>query len=336
MVACEMLQGVGFSVDVAENGQISVDRVHAMQLQGEPYDLVLMDMQMPVMDGITAARLIRQTYPPQVLPIVAMTANAMQADKERCLAAGMNGFISKPIPPEDLWRALQTWIKVREGLGQAATALLASPAHESQTQQHMDQLAALRAVGALDVQLGLSLSNQNAALYLSILGKFVKSQEHTVERIQEALLNSDAATAERLAHTLKGLAASVGAESLRARSSDLEHALHSHANAKQIEDLIRPAQTELNVLVTALRIALGMAAQPAPAKVTLSPAQHAELHLVIRNLRQLLEQDDSEAQTLWETHAAGLHAMLERADLLEDAIGCFDFEEALRLLNLQA
>jgi signal transduction histidine kinase/CheY-like chemotaxis protein len=336
MVACEMLQGVGFSVDVAENGQIAVNRVHAMQLQGEPYDLVLMDMQMPVMDGITAARQIRQTYPPQVLPIVAMTANAMQADRERCLAAGMNGFISKPIPPEDLWRALSTWIKVREGLGQAAPVLPASPAHETQTQKQMEQLAALRAIGTLDVQRGLSLSNQNPALYLSILGKFVKSQEHAVERIQDALLNSDGATAERLVHTLKGLAASVGAESLRTRASDLEHALHAHANAQHIENLIRPAQTQLNAVVTALRDVLGVAAQPARDNVTLSPAQHAELQQVIQNLRQLLEQDDSEALTLWETHAAGLHAMLQEANLLEDAIGCFDFEEALRLLNQQA
>ena len=94
MVACEMLRGVGFVVDVAENGQVGVNQVHARHTEDQPYDIVLMDMQMPVMDGVSATRLIRETHPASALPIVAMTANAMQVDKERCLSAGMNGFVS--------------------------------------------------------------------------------------------------------------------------------------------------------------------------------------------------------------------------------------------------
>jgi CheY-like chemotaxis protein len=336
MVACEMLRGVGLTVDVAENGQVGVNQVHAMQLQGEPYDLVLMDMQMPVMDGITAARLIRQTYPAQALPIVAMTANAMQADKERCLAAGMNDFVSKPIHPEELWRALHTWLKVREGLGRHATEAVAPPPIPALTQQQSERLQALRAAGALDVERGLSLSNQSATLYLSMLEKFVKSQEHAVELIQEALRRADGATAERLAHTLKGLAASMGAESLRVRAAALEQALHDRVDAEQLVLLIEPAQTQLDALVATLRATPGIIGQPPQGAIELSPAQREALQHVIQQLQQLLEQDDSEAQTLWEAHAAGLHVVLGQADLLEQAIGGYDFEEALKLLTQQA
>ena len=335
MVACDMLRGVGFTVDVAENGQIGVNQVHAMQLQSEPYDLVLMDMQMPVMDGITAARLIRQSYPAQVLPIVAMTANAMQADKERCLSAGMNGFVSKPIHPEDLWRALHTWIKGREGLGQTRAVADAAAADSSPAPQQTEQLQRLQATGLLDVQRGLSLSNRNATLYLSMLGKFVKSQEHALEHLQDALRKGERSTAERLAHTLKGLAASMGAEALREGAAQLEHALHADADAQQLGLLMQPVQAQLTALLSALRATPGILEQPTQAGLALSPAQQAELQPVIRTLRQLLEQDDSEAQALWQAHAAGLHAVLQQAQLLEDAIGQFDFEEALRLLAPQ-
>ena len=120
LVACELLKGVGFKVDVADNGQIGVHQVHAHHAEAQPYDIVLMDMQMPVMDGVTATRLIREAFNAESLPIVAMNANAMKADKERCLAAGMNGFVSKPIDPEELWRALLAWIKPHAGSGLGA------------------------------------------------------------------------------------------------------------------------------------------------------------------------------------------------------------------------
>ena len=119
-VACEMLRSAGFAVDLAENGAVAIQRVQAQLLGDTPYDIVLMDMQMPVMDGVTAALCLREFVDFQQLPIVAMTANAMKADRERCLAAGMNGFVTKPINPEELWRAMITWIRLREGLGTPA------------------------------------------------------------------------------------------------------------------------------------------------------------------------------------------------------------------------
>ncbi len=334
LVACELLRGVGFEVDVAENGQVGVNQVHARHAEDQPYDIVLMDMQMPVMDGVTASRLIRETYPAQSLPVVAMTANAMLADKERCLAAGMNGFVSKPINPEELWRALLSWIKPREGLGQAAPpdAPAALPVAAADTQTQV--LDALRQVPGLDVKQGLSQANQNAALYIAMLGKFIKSQEHAVEQIQQALREADAASAERLAHTLKGLAASMGAQPLRALAAELEQALHEGAGPQVLERLIPPAQAQLEALMAALRATPGLIVEPVAAvPAELTAAQREEVQAVIASLQHMLEQDDSEAQGLWEQHAPALHVTLAQAGELEQAISGFDFEEALRLLQ---
>jgi CheY-like chemotaxis protein len=113
-VALALLREAGMFVDLAENGQIALDRLAVGH-----YDLVLMDMQMPVMDGVTATLAIRRQPLLKGLPVVAMTANAMQADRDRCLAAGMNDHIAKPIEPEDLWKALLKWIMPRKTGGVA-------------------------------------------------------------------------------------------------------------------------------------------------------------------------------------------------------------------------
>ena len=334
LVACELLRSVGLVVDVAENGQVAVHQVHARQAEGMGYDLVLMDMQMPVMDGVTASRLIRETYSAEMLPVVAMTANAMQSDKERCLAAGMNGFVSKPINPQELWRALLSGIRLRPGLGAplepAASALPTAPTQQAQL------LEALRGVAELDLGQGLGFANHNASLYLTLLAKFVKSQEQSAQAIEQALRDGDAATAERLAHTLKGLAASLGAWPLSQSALELEKALHNAVDAKELERLLCAAQQRLQVLVSGLRATEGLLPEPTQqAALELSQEKRAHMQAVIQTLQAMLEQDDFEAQALWQEHAQSLRALVPQATELEEAINGFDFEEALRLLGAQ-
>ena len=107
-VGAELLAGAGLVVDVADNGQIALD-----MLARGPYDIVLMDMQMPVMDGLTATRQLRQNPAWAQLPVLAMTANAMSRDRDLCLAAGMNGHLAKPIDPDELFASLLQWIGPR-------------------------------------------------------------------------------------------------------------------------------------------------------------------------------------------------------------------------------
>jgi len=117
-VAGEILTDAGFIVEIADNGRIAVDKVHLNA--DTPYDIVLMDMQMPVMDGVTATVEIRKNARFEAMPIVAMTANAMQQDKEKCLTAGMVDFITKPIQPDELWASLLRWIKPRHVIEKTA------------------------------------------------------------------------------------------------------------------------------------------------------------------------------------------------------------------------
>jgi signal transduction histidine kinase/DNA-binding NarL/FixJ family response regulator len=172
LVATELLRVQNFAVEVADNGQMAVDRVLARNAQGLPFDLVLMDMQMPVMDGVTAAQRIRQSLDARTLPIVAMTANAMAADRQRCLQAGMNGFVTKPIDPDALWRALLQWVARRPGLGAAAQA--AVPAATPPGPGHADpdqapDLQALYSVPGLDATAGLQRMAGSSRLYLGLL-----------------------------------------------------------------------------------------------------------------------------------------------------------------------
>ena len=124
-VAGEILRDAGFVVDIADNGQIAVNMVNATA--DNLYDIVLMDMQMPVMDGVTATTEIRKDSKFNELPIVAMTANAMQQDKDKCLAAGMVDFITKPIQPDELWTALRRWIKPKHPVQPTEAAATAVP-----------------------------------------------------------------------------------------------------------------------------------------------------------------------------------------------------------------
>jgi two-component system sensor histidine kinase/response regulator len=258
----------------------------------------------------------------------------MQADKERCLAAGMNGFVSKPINPEDLWSALQTWIRPRAGMGLGGTV----PVHDVGVTNPSLQgpvLAALRQIHGLDVTQGLSLSNQNAALYVAMLGKFAKSQEHTLQDIRQALADANGSAAERLAHTLKGLSASIGAEPLHQSMVGIEQSLHDGDEPAHFANLMQSASSQLQRLVADLRAVAGVVTDGAPlVGAVATPQQQGEAQRVVHLLHQLLEQDDAEAQALWDSHARALHSLLPHAQELERAIQGFDFEEALRLLSL--
>ncbi|WP_168224802.1 response regulator [Rhodoferax aquaticus] len=212
-VAFELLTDAGFLVDIADGGQKAVNSVEARALERLPYDLVLMDMQMPVMDGVTASRLIRLNHSAQELPIIAMTANARLTDRERCMAAGMNDFLTKPIAPAQLWQAILRWVSPREGL-------LRRPASEAifttKMPLHID---------GLDWQAGLSLMGENWDLYVKTLWSFFETQGNATMVIERTIEERDFATAERLAHTLKGQAAYLGANELRRTASALEELL---------------------------------------------------------------------------------------------------------------
>ena len=256
-IAAEMLRDAGFEVEVAENGQVGVNQVHASHADGRPYDLVLMDMQMPTMDGVSATRLIRETHAADVLPIIAMTANAMTADRDRCLAAGMNGFISKPVSADALCRALLAAIRPRQAAAPPAsvTEAPAAPA----TAAEPSPLDPLRAVAGLEVDATLASTGVSGRFYAGLLRKFVVQQAGALDKIQESLQAGDRATAARLAHTLKGVAAGLGARALALAAGELERGLKQEGTPASVDDAMAHARGLLVALVAALEAALAPA-----------------------------------------------------------------------------
>ena len=276
-VALELLHDLGLAVDLSTDGAAAL-----AQVQREAYDVVLMDMQMPVMDGLTATREIRRLPALADLPIIAMTANAMSEDRQRCLDAGMNDHIAKPIDPRLLAETLQRWIghaasaapeAVGEPFGGRAPASADAGAGASSAVP-----SGLMGIDGLDAAQGLRLSLGREPLYRSLLGSFVQGQAGVPVRVAAALSANDWVTAERLVHTLKGVAAQVGANAVRAIADRLERALHVHAPAA---DLL-PLQAQLDATLGPLLRALQERLAPQPPAPVAAAAQDVAAWQMLR------------------------------------------------------
>jgi len=238
-VAMELLKEGGLQVDLAEDGQQAVRMVRQ-----KAYDAVLMDMQMPVMDGLTATVEIRKDPRYESLPILAMTANAMESDREKTREVGMVDHISKPIDPATLFNALIRFVEHR-------------PAPEETTPDeqpaHSNSEGELRIEG-LDVQGGLRRVLGKRDLYVSLLRQFVNGEEaRTVDTINELLDNDNRDGAERAAHSLKGVAGTIGATGLQALAGHVEQAIREEGAT---DGLLPGLQDELSGVVERIRLAL--------------------------------------------------------------------------------
>ena len=244
-VAVALLKDLGVNIDVVANGALALDR-----LATAAYDLVLMDMQMPVMDGITATIEIRKQPRYAALPIVAMTANAMSVDRERCLAAGMNDHLAKPIDPDLLAETLRRWIN-------PDAATMAVPQAAALARQEGYALRdALSGIPGLDAATGLRLARDRESLYVSLLHHYIAEQQDFNDRLDAALNGDDRPTAIRLAHTLKGSSAQVGAETVRGLAELLERAIKEGEPAPVFEALQKAIADVLARLLPAIAAAL--------------------------------------------------------------------------------
>ncbi len=262
-IACELLQDAGLVVEIAENGLIALEMI-----KRSTYDLVLMDMQMPVMDGLSATAALRCMPKFNALPVVAMTANARLEDRLACIASGMNDFVSKPIDPDILWPVLLKWIKPRRDVSEVApgaaavsavTPVTAAPSAPAAplTPAVARLAAAVRselpdAVAGLDVRLGLSRMMGKKTLYITMLKKYVAGQKTSVHTMREAIASGDWATAQRTAHTLKGVSGTIGATDIPAYADTLEHAIREQRPVAELEPLLAALDGPLTTLLNDL------------------------------------------------------------------------------------
>ena len=329
-VACELLRDVGLAVDIAEDGRTACEKVAWARTAGQPYDLVLMDLQMPVMDGLDAARHIRSQPQGQVLPIVAMTANTMASDREKCLAAGMVDFVAKPIDPDALFRALLRWIAPKH---RASGTLLDEPYNAAASDDYPHSLTALPSIAGLDREAGLRRVLGNAQRYVAMLRGFVEAQDDVAAHIRAAVAAGDVKTAARLAHTLKGLAGNIAATDLVREAAAVEQVLRRGADVSNLESLLLTLESTLGPQVAAIRAAL----PPDLAQAEASSGKAADpqrLAAVCQQLKNLLINDDGNAERVLAEHANMLRMAYPRHFFdLQAAVNRFDSERGLEILQ---
>jgi len=330
-VSLELLRGVGLVADLAENGS------DAVRMAGETrYDLILMDMQMPVMDGIAATRAIRERAD-GTMPILAMTANVFGDDRERCLEAGMNDHIPKPVDPDRLFSTLLRWLPARkpaEAAGQApASAQTLSPAPASATAPGETDDAryadCLRNVSGFDLERGLRSVRGRIGSYRRLARLFVDSHRQDAATLRAAIDQGRADDARRMAHSLKGAAGALGADDLQAAAAQLEQDLRATAPtapADRIAATLASMAQHLDHLCALLtRAETGMHAEaidwPAAARA-------------LAALEALLLEDDMRAESLLADARPQFEAALgSRLPALTRQLARFDFEAALQTLQ---
>jgi two-component system sensor histidine kinase/response regulator len=313
-VGLALLRQANFNVDLAENGRIALD-----MLEAQPYDLVLMDMQMPAMDGVTATINLRKIPRFLNLPVIAMTANALTADRQRCMNAGMNDFIPKPIEPDLLWQTLLKWIPVRH-----ATEKLLTNSTDVTAQCFTPEM--VFSITGIDSAPALRRMMGNTVLNLYSLRKFCVLQENMAEVTRLALNADDWATAQRQAHTLKGVAGSIGATVLAAEAATLEHALAERQPQSDLDPLINALEVNLKTLVAEIRFNLPPQAKAANTDTAANSLEEFE---------KMLAENNPEVMAWLDQNVGAIANFFSGAHLteIETAVRACALDDALYLLR---
>ena len=332
-LAIELLQSAGMVVVVASNGQEALD----LLARDTAFDAILMDCQMPVMDGYQASARVRERNELKGIPVIAMTADAMDGDRDKAARAGMVDHIAKPIIVRHMFATLARWIRPQGG------AVDQLPASATQPDAALDNPtpSIFPALPGLDTAAGLATVMGNVTLYTSQLRRFEDTYRNFAgvfaSALAEAASGADAGAPERAAHTLRGVAGNLGAVDVQRASADLERACKVAAPPADIQALLNTCLQALQPVLDGLQ---NFAAQNAPvvqeaSELALSAADSARVApLLARLTRQLQEGDPDASDTLAEllplVQSTTLQTHVKRVARLVDD---FDFEAAERELQ---
>jgi CheY-like chemotaxis protein/HPt (histidine-containing phosphotransfer) domain-containing protein len=320
-VANYVLLHAGASVDFAGNGRVAV----SMLADGAHYDAVLMDLQMPVMDGFEAAAAIR-AMGCSTLPILAMTANAMEEDRRRALQAGMDGYLAKPIDVDELVNAL------RRLTGRADTATDAA-AGEAAAPAHPELLPAL--LPGIDLRATLPRFGGSFAGFAAVFRRFERSQGGVVNEVRALLAAGDRVRAGQLIHRLRGVAANLGATEVASHALDLEQALRFDDEAALALRLARLDAALATVLEAARELPAEAAAAAGPeAALAGNEMEQSTLQDALAHLRDLLQNNNMKAMAQFDSLRAALARLAPDAvPPLADAVLTLRFEAAAALVD---
>ncbi|MBF0473599.1 MAG: response regulator, partial [Nitrospirae bacterium] len=320
-VAREIMEKTGLIVETASNGKEAILMVKKIK-----YDAVLMDIQMPVMDGYTATLEIRKDPEFKDLPILAMTANAMTGDKEKSLKAGMNDHISKPIDPLELFTVLNKWVKtvdVWSGVFPQPNQIIApAPTKDG-----------ILELNGINTKIGLQRVGSNQEFYIEILNKFSVNHANTIEDIKSAIERSDLELAIRLAHTLKGISGTIGAGMVFDVAGALENAL-TKGDTDTVNYYLPIVKRELDFVL------LSISSLQSRNKKSQIYNLNVEIDIIklkelIEKIIEFLKDDDTQAlkyiQRLKEQFPA--ISSMEEFRRFETLIERYDFEGSLEILS---
>ncbi|CAK0749758.1 two-component system, sensor histidine kinase and response regulator [Gammaproteobacteria bacterium] len=315
-VALDLLHAVNLMIDTAENGCRAVEK-----FQTGVYDLILMDMQMPEMDGLEATRIIRSLPSGTEIPIIAMTANAFEEDRRACAKAGMNDFVAKPVDPEALYTALIKWLPIE------------IPAQSQLEEKDVAWRKRLATVPGLDLDHGLYIVRGKMDTYLRLLKMFIERHGQDIQHLQNRLAANDISEVKQFAHTLKGAAGNLGAKTIYESACALYASICQSKDKTEINRYSEALVNDFPKFISALQAAItpGILSKIVPLS---NSADKIPLLGLIERLKNMLEQGDMAATELARENAVLLCANLgTTGEAILRYIEVFDYEEALVILK---
>ncbi|MFZ6678505.1 ATP-binding protein [Undibacterium sp. Tian12W] len=322
-IAIELLSMVGITADVADNGEEAVRLIMA----NEPayYAMIFMDLQMPIMDGHEAAAKIRLDARLDDTPIIALTAHAVGDIRERCMREGMQDYLTKPIQPDALFSIVSHWMDTEHELP-VPGSLITSTVFD-------DEDAGFPQFNELDTSLGLHYMGGRHEFYINMLHRFEQSQADTLHDLNRFIQIGEYGNAERLSHTLKGLAGSIGATKLQKIAAELEYKLSKEEDREFILNTLEPLTQSLNAVLDELKIVLpGILPQHEEVIV-----DEAEAKNIVDELRALLAASDADAQSLFEENETAIATQFNQDAMIQlrHFMHQFEFEAAAKLIEQQ-
>lgn len=324
----QLLEPFKFEIELAENGQEAINKIAQAK-----FDLVLMDVQMPVMDGLAATTIIRDLPGWETIPILAMTANAFEDDRRQCIAAGMNDHLVKPVEPEILYKCLIKWLPVKknetEYNGAPKSDANKVSVRHSAASQDQQRIKALQNLVGLNVETGLRILGGDISVYVRLIQQFGQKCQADAVQILEQMATQNYQNIIQTVHSIKGVAGNMGAMKIQEQAAELEQEVRNNSDKGRLETRVNDFVAEIRRFAEALP-----KEKSYPQSQENDRVDRIQVETILKQLAVLLENNDTDAYDLFEDYKDQLLLTLGDCGFdLERQIHAFDYRDALNTLR---